>query len=297
MAYRKVRSLSPSELGVADQIKNAITNSSLESYISDDDTVYKTVCELLTDGYSGVILEGPPGTGKSWYAREISRKITQGIAQHALYIQFHPGFQYEDFVEGYIPDGNGGFKRDFKVFAKACLLSSNTDKPVVLIIDELSRVDVVRVFGEVLTYIEKNKRNLEFMLSSGNYFKVPDNLTIIATMNPWDRGVEELDLALERRFAKISIKPSVDVLKYFLGKSSLSEIRAQKLIQFFFIIANHSNPLCRIGHAYFEKISDDESLHRLWKYQLSFHFEKVLRGDHEELERIQTAWDRIFKDE
>lgn len=297
MSYKKIRSLSPSDLGVSEQSKEVITKPGSESYISDDDIVYKSVCELLTDGYSGVILEGPPGTGKSWYAREIARKLTQGVDLHALYIQFHPGFQYEDFVEGYVPDDNGGFRREFKVFAKACILSSNTDKPVVIIIDELSRVDVVRVFGEALTYIEKTKRNLDFMLSSGNFIQVPDNLTIIATMNPWDRGVEELDLALERRFAKISINPNVDVLKMFLNKSNLSDVRRQKLIQFFYMISNHSNPLCRIGHAYFERVSNDESLHRLWNHQLSFHFEKVLRVDGDELERIKSAWARIFKDE
>lgn len=271
-------------------------NEIVDSLIGDDDEVLTTVLSLLADGYAGVIFTGYPGTSKSWYARQVGLKLVNGETNLLKFIQFHPGYQYEDFIESYIPNETGGFELVDKTFLNACKTANdNPDKLCAIIIDELSRTDVIRVFGEVLTYLEKSNRGLKFQLSSGRTRSIPENLIIICTMNPWDRGVEELDLALERRFAKISLEPNIDLLRDHLAGTSLSEERKERLGQFFYMISRHANKLCNLGHAYFLKVHDEDSLKRLWTNQLSFHFRRVLRNDPDQLENIEAAWTRVFQ--
>jgi len=261
------------------------------------DPILQTSMKLLEDGFAGIIFTGSPGTGKSRYARLIAEYLTGFDPNKTFYVQFHPGYQYEDFIESYVPNINGGFELRPKVFLKACEAAvKSASTPVVLVIDELSRTDVIRVFGEALTYLEQPKRGVSFYLASNIEVFIPKNLIVIATMNPWDRGVDELDLALERRFAKIKIDPSLESLRKILEHSSISDARKLKVEQFFQMVSNHKNPLCRIGHAYFQTAKSDEALARLWTNQLVFHFERVLKTDTEEFSSVQTSWARIFED-
>ncbi|WP_322003606.1 McrB family protein [Paraburkholderia tropica] len=262
--------------------------------VEEDDPTYIRVRELLEDGFGGVILTGPPGTGKSRAAHRIAARLANGDRARVFFIQFHPAFQYEDFIEAYIPTEQGGFELADKTFLLACDEASDADGPVVLVIDELSRTDVIRVFGEALTYVESSKRELTFTLASGREASVPKNLVILATMNPWDRGVEELDLAFERRFAKISMEPDANALNSILQDTTLLEEKKLRLERFFHTLQRHSNPLCRLGHAYFQTVRDEASLVRLWENQLSFHFERVLKRSPDELNTIKAAWANIF---
>ncbi|WP_315265539.1 McrB family protein [Pseudomonas fragi] len=276
--------------------EQSLTNETVDSLIEDDDDVFITVQALLSDGYAGVIFTGYPGTSKSWYARQVGLKLVNGETALLKFIQFHPGYQYEDFIESYTPNALGGFELVDKIFLKACTTATeNPEKLCVIVIDELSRTDVVRVFGEALTYLEQSNRGLKFQLSSGRTCSIPENLIILCTMNPWDRGIDELDLALERRFAKISFEPNVELLKEHLATTSLSEEIKDRLVQFFYLASRHPNKLCNLGHAYFLKIHDDESLNRLWTNQLSFHFQRVLRNDPDQLATIQAGWLRVFE--
>src|ERR1700752_4416883 len=93
----------------------------------------------------------------------------------------------------------------------------------VLVIDELSRADVGRVFGEALTYVERTKRELPFNIANGDLIKVPSNFVILATMNPFDRGVDEVDAAFERRFAKISMDPDKALLDEILTDNGMDD--------------------------------------------------------------------------
>ncbi|WP_186203793.1 McrB family protein [Burkholderia gladioli] len=268
----------------------------LDDQIETEDPVYQQVNTLLLDGFAGVVLAGPPGTSKSWYARRIAARLVGGDASRAFFIQFHPAYQYEDFVESYVPTTNGGFRPDAKVFLLACQAAIAQPEPVVIVIDELTRTDVARVFGETLTYLERSKRNVPFRLASGRRIAIPPNVSIIATMNPWDRSVEELDLALERRFARITMSPDTGRLKEVLSGSSISSERLRKLELFFNVITHLPNPLCHIGHAYFHGVTDDSSLRRLWDHQLLFHFERVLKRSTEELAQVKTQWEKVFQD-
>jgi 5-methylcytosine-specific restriction enzyme B len=121
----------------------------LKADIDEADPVLQEVRLLVDeDGVGGVLLTGVPGTGKSWYARQIAIKLTGGDQRRIRELQFHPSYQYEDFVEGYVPDGKQGFRLADKHMLEMAEIARHEKGPVVLVIDEFSRTDPARVLGE-----------------------------------------------------------------------------------------------------------------------------------------------------
>lgn len=263
--------------------------------IDPSDDVLSQVRDLVND-YAGVILTGPPGTSKTWYARQIAAALTDRDKKRVRFVQFHQSYQYEDFVEGYVPreDGNGFQLRPKHLLEMCEVARKHDDQTCVMIIDELSRSDPGRVFGEALTYIEPTLREVEFYLSSGNPARIPRNLFFLATMNPLDRGVDEVDAALDRRFAKIAMEPSVERLRTLLDQNGLEQQLKNAIVKFFEFLLKNPNERCRIGHAYFRAIRTEADLRRLWEHQLRFHMEKAFRLDRESFRHIELQWQRAF---
>lgn len=262
-----------------------------------DDPLLQRTKNLIADGYAGVILSGPPGTSKSWFARRLALSLADEDAERVRFVQFHPSYQYEDFIESYEPTESGGFRPKPRTFLSLCEQATGAPTLMfVLVIDELSRCDAVRVFGEALTYLERSQRNVEFELASGRRVQIPANLFIVATMNPWDRGVDELDMAFERRFAKIAMDPNAAILETMLKANGLPDLQVRRVLAFFRTIQNHRNTFARIGHAYFSRVDSVEALKRLWDYQLRFHFEKAFQQSPQELAQISGAWENIFRE-
>jgi 5-methylcytosine-specific restriction enzyme B len=306
ISAQPIRRTSPEELGVETPKVGRETAVDASPVVDDlilvsdgleaSDRLLLKTKELMADGFAGVILSGPPGTSKSWYARRLAVSISLADPDCVRYVQFHPSYQYEDFIESYEPTATGGFHpkaRTFLALCEAAVLKPSSQ--FVLVIDELSRCDAVRVFGEALTYLEKSQRNVEFELASGRRVLIPDNLFIIATMNPWDRGVDELDMAFERRFAKIAMEPDVIALERILTSNGLAEQQIRRVIAFFRILQSHSNSFARIGHAYFARVRNIDELKRLWDHQLRFHFEKAFRQNKSEFQHILAGWESIFR--
>lgn len=280
--------LSLKELGISAPEVADQTNQSLFDSIPEKDAVYVDVKNALLDGYAGVILRGPPGTSKSWYAKEIASAIA---GEGAMFVQFHPSYQYEDFVEGWVPNSSGGFELVPKVFLTACLAAEESPSQVhVLVVDEISRSDAARVFGEALTYLEMSKRGMRFSLASGTPAVVPANLIVIGTMNPWDRGVDDLDVALLRRFAQIDMSPNPALLEEFLSKAGLGKGVVDGVVKFFNAVQRLPNPMLHIGHAYFANVSSVESLARVWEFQLRHHFRAVCRLEPDEFKKLESMW-------
>ena len=194
------------------------------------------VAELL-EHKPQVILHGPPGTGKShwaeyaarelvardWYGRrftaltEAERDELVGPGGAIEMCTFHPGFGYEDFVEGLRPtvvDRQLVFELKDGLFKRLCQRAlARPDRRFFLVIDEINRGDLPRIFGELLTLLESDKRGWSITLAlSQERFVVPANVAILATMNTADRSIALLDAALRRRFAFQELMPDPSVL-------------------------------------------------------------------------------------
>jgi len=258
----------------------------LTSQISNDDPILNLASQLLGDGWGGILLTGAPGTGKSFYAREIGIKLTGGDRRRMREVQFHPSYQYEDFVEGYVPDGKQGFRLVDKHMLEMAEIARNEKGPVVLVIDEFSRTDPARVLGETMTYMESSLRDKDFYLPSGRRVQIPRNLVFLATMNPDDRSVDEIDAAMDRRWAKIALSPDVKKLRDFLILNGSPSAMLGPAIDFF----NGLQKYLEIGHAFFRTVKDPEGLTRLWNSQLQYIIKKRFRFDPDTQHEIEALW-------
>jgi 5-methylcytosine-specific restriction protein B len=300
LSAEPLRRLSAADLGIDAQPAIQAHSSSVpdDPSLSTDDPVYRQVLGLLEE-YGGVIFTGPPGTSKSWYAAKVADLLTEGDKHRRRFVQFHPSYQYEDFMQGYVPrpDRDGFLFKD-RYFVDMCRTAEkNPDKRFVLVIDELSRGDPGRIFGEALTYVERSKRGLEVDLASGEVLIVPSNLVVLATMNPLDRGVDEVDAAFERRFAKIAMEPDREILEKRLEQNGVDEYLRRGLLNFFGRVNNYAEqtPQGAIGHTYFWNVTDQATLRSVWEHQLRFLIEKAYRLDPETRETLEAALQQLLE--
>ena len=256
------------------QSSSAIPEAKPESLIMDlDDPVLVQVQKLLGLGTSGIILTGVPGTGKSYYAKRIGKHLVKEPKTDIFKVQFHPSYGYEDFVEGYRPDesSQSGFKVVDKTFLIACQRARELapeNRFVVLIVDEINRGDPARVFGELLTYIERAYRGEDFTLPfSGKPFSVPENLVMLGTINPYDRSVSQVDAAFVRRFDHIEISPSREVAETLLEKSEGFTPQQITDIGAWFDTAQRLVPF-GIGHSFFADVKNVDHLKLVWQYRM-----------------------------
>lgn len=266
-----------------------------------DSEIEKAAINLLNANvFGGIVFIGPPGTSKSWSAERIAQDVTGNDPSRQFYVQFHPSYQYDDFMEGYAPDSeHGGFMRREGVFLQAVRKAGeNPDADVALVIDELSRADVGRVFGEALTYLEPSKRGQEFLLPSGITMSVPENLKVIATMNSLDRGVSDIDEAFGRRLAFIVVNPDADKIPLIVDENCGPVVisRLQSWLQFDLEIAKKS-PRAALGHAFFSGIRNESDARMRWNYQIHRYLSHALGASGaNQLSQLEDKWAALFPD-
>lgn len=165
-----------------------------------------------------LILEGAPGTGKTWLARRLAAAAVGSLNKHHIRsVQFHPGTSYEDFVRGWRPIRSGELGLvDGPMLEHAERAVADLDEYYVLVIEEINRGNPAQAFGELLTLIEGSKRNAEdalelaYMHPNEEPINLPPNLLIIGTMNIADRSLALVDYALRRRFAFQRLEPMLN---------------------------------------------------------------------------------------
>jgi 5-methylcytosine-specific restriction protein B len=265
-----------------------------------------------------IILYGPPGTGKTYHAEkaclEIAARNNFGKAYANLsdserlrvscsgdnkgFVRiccFHPSYGYEDFIEGIKPsavNGQNVFELEDGIFKEIC--NDATEEPTkkfYLIIDEINRGDISRIFGELIMLIEAGKRGKKLFLPlSKKPFAVPDNIYIVGTMNTADRSIALLDVALRRRFGFIELMPEysffMNVVFDGLPLDEWLKGLNKRICQY---IGKDARNL-QIGHSYFlereKAVTDNEKFKRIIKEDIIPLIEEYCYGDYSLMSKI-----------
>ena len=239
-----------------------------------------------------IILYGPPGTGKTYntvnyavaicdgevidnvekkeYSDNLKRYNDLKKEGYIEFVTFHQSYGYEEFIEGIKPEVDSNtqdvkYKIEDGIFKKFCSTAKkDSSKRFVFIIDEINRGNVSKIFGELITLIEKTKREgMDEQTSavlpySQVEFSVPSNVYIIGTMNTADRSISLMDTALRRRFRFHEKMPDVGILRDVHADDVDGIDVAEMLKKMNERISYLYDREHTIGHAFFTELKDPD---------------------------------------
>lgn len=244
-----------------------------------------------------IILQGAPGTGKTYNTaavalsmigenridygnhKAVMKKYSELTEQKRIFfVTFHQSMDYEDFVEGIKPrisdKGMVTYEKEPGIFKQICEKAQESEEAkshnFVLIIDEINRGNISRIFGELITLLEADKRlgepdsrTVELPYSK-QAFGVPQNLYIIGTMNTTDRSTGNIDYAVRRRFAFITLPADRDVINLRKGQELFDRVSE-------FVASHNTSDIdiddLKVGHSYF-MAKDEEELQIKMQYEV-----------------------------
>jgi hypothetical protein len=249
----------------------------------------QNILDLLAEKKQ-LIFYGPPGTGKTFVAQRIGQHLAES-GGHTRLVQFHPSYTYEDFFEGYRPvssdDGDVNFKltpgalREIAKHAR-----DNPEQPHLLIVDEINRGNLAKIFGELYFLLEYRDSRIELQYSRDEQFELPENLYLIGTMNTADRSIALVDSALRRRFYFVGFVPTREpvksVLRKWLGRHELDPEPAALLDKLNETIGDAD---FSIGPSYFVTADGSQPrLERVWEHALKPVLEEHFYGAGRDIE-------------
>jgi len=252
-----------------------------------------------------IILQGPPGVGKTFVARRLAYSIMKEKDENRVeFIQFHQNYSYEDFVMGYKPVDEG-FDLKYGIFYRFCKKAENQpDKDFYFIIDEINRGNLSKIFGELLMLIERDYRGTKATLAyNGLSFSVPKNLYIIGMMNTADRSLAMIDYALRRRFSFFELAPGLDsdgftAFQNTLNDETFNELmsRIKELNKEITLDKSLGKGFC-IGHSYFcgQTKCSDEWLQAVVKFEILPMLSEYWFDDTSKLQRWENLLLSIFQ--
>lgn len=270
-------------------IKKYKFSEDIEKPFISEDQFLKSVSLLKRK--KNIILQGPPGVGKTFIARKLAYEIMQEIKDTNIeMVQFHQSYSYEDFIQGLRPAQKGGFDLKDGIFYTFCQRAlAHPEKPFFFIIDEINRGNLSKIFGELMMLIEADKRDEKFALKltyaedEEDRFYVPENLHIIGTMNTADRSLAIIDYALRRRFAFISLQPDYgNNFRAFLSSNGLSNNMIQHISSSIYKVNEkikadmNLGEGFQIGHSYFCNFSSKEDENIWWQEIIDFELKPLL---------------------
>ncbi len=305
-----VLTLSINDLGLFDKQE---PNDNLKSFFDKFNSLIIEYKEMeknqpyitLLKGAKNIVLTGAPGTGKTFLAKQIAKQMIgvekdeelEKSGQYA-FVQFHPSYDYTDFVEGLRPtkpdaNGNIGFELKNGIFKEFCLKAmkaekENKDANFVFVIDEINRGEISKIFGELFFSIDPSYRGKKGAVKTqysnmhddeNEVFYVPENVYIIGTMNDIDRSVESFDFAIRRRFTWKEITAKESAINMNLSEETINRMERlnKKISDKEFAGLNASY---HIGGAYFldSKGEPSQDYDNIWELRLEPLLKEYLRG-------------------
>jgi 5-methylcytosine-specific restriction enzyme B len=253
--------------------------------------------ERLLEDKRQAIFYGPPGTGKTYIAMKLAEYLAGDRSRVSL-VQFHPAYAYEDFVEGFRPrerESGPGFELvsgPLKEIAEQA--RADREHTYVLIIDEINRGNVARIFGELYFLLEYRNENIRLQYSAGD-FSLPENLLFIGTMNTADRSIALIDAALRRRFYFVPFFPKGTLVEGVLHRWWERHDGQMKWVADLVDAANErlGDHHAGIGPSYFMRGDLTEDWARLiWEHQIIPYLEEHFFGEPDRLEEFR--FDRLL---
>ena len=284
----------PGPVGVIDHIAAAASDLHIDRAVLDE------IVELLDDK-GQVVLYGPPGTGKTHLGVRLARAIAEADDTRMAVVQFHPATTYEDFFEGLRPRVTAAGQVTYTLTSGplVAIAQQAADDPArtyVLVIDEINRANLPKVFGELLFLMEDRTQPVRTLYRPEEPFLLPGNVWFIGTMNTADRSVAVIDAAMRRRFHFVPFFPHDGPMKNLLrrwladrgGRAGVADLLDAVNEELLTLVGEH----LLIGPSHFMKTDlSDRALDRIWTYNVFPLIEEQLWGDRDQIARWR--WDQV----
>ena len=238
-----------------------------------------------------LILYGPPGTGKTYLAERLARYLMDGGGFSEL-VQFHASYAYEDFVQGIRPrvvEGELHYELAAGHFLRFCAKARQArEKPCALIIDEINRANLARVFGELMYLLEYRDRPIT-LAAGGPEFSIPGNVYLIGTMNTADRSIALVDQAMRRRFSFARLRPNYQLLANYLANRGIPPEKLVALLKE--VNQSIGDEDCELGISFFMVADIATALAHIWQGEVEPYLEEVFFDRPDQMARFR--WSKV----